>query len=412
MTSPSIRKHKVVVIGGGAAGLAAAASLLKRRPGLDLAVVEPKQVHDYQPGWTLVGAGVFDRAATQRPMAKCIPVGAAWIQDAMAAVDPQQRRITLGSGGVVEYEALVVAPGLRLAWEEIAGLEEALGQYGVTSNYRADLAPYTWSLVRSLTKGQALFTQPTMPIKCAGAPQKAVYLSADYWRRRGGGPKIAFHAATPALFGVAHYVPALMRYIERYGVDLQLQSQLIAVDGPGRRATFRTQGPQGESIVHRSFDMLHVCPPQRPLPAFAGSVLAGQDGWIEVDPQTLQHPRFAAVFALGDGVATTNAKTAAAARKQAPVVAENLLAYLDGKAPAFAYDGYGSCPLTVERGRIVLAEFGYGGRLLPTLPRRVLDGDRATRRAWWLKTRLLPFIYWHGMLRGREWLVAPKPSAG
>jgi sulfide:quinone oxidoreductase len=68
------------------------------------------------------------------------------------------------------------------------------------------------------------------------------------------------------------------------------------------------------------------------------------------------------------------------------------------------YDGYGSCPLTVERGRIVLAEFGYGGKLLPTFP---LDPTVPRKSAWFLKATLLPWIYWNGMLRGREWLARP-----
>jgi len=409
MTQDTRSAFDVVVVGGGAAGLAVAASLKRRRPGLSVAIVEPKTLHDYQPGWTLVGAGVFDRAVTQRPMARCIPPGCTWVQGAAAQFTPEARTVTLGDGRVLGYRALVMAPGLRLAWERVEGLAETLGKNGVTSNYVAELAPYTWELVQGLAGGRALFTQPEMPIKCAGAPQKAMYLSADHWRRRGVAAAVEFHTATPALFGVAHYVPPLMEYVRRYGIELNLQSTLVAVDGKRRTAVFRTAG--GEE-VRRSFDMLHVCPPQRPLEVVARSPLAGPDGWIPVDPATLQHTGFADVFALGDGAGTANAKTAAAVRQQAPVTAENLLAHLDGRALDTAYDGYGSCPLTVERGRIILAEFGYGGRLTPTFPKALLDGDRATRRAWWLKAKVLPFVYWEGMLKGREWLAAPRRTAG
>jgi len=407
------RRHDVVVVGGGAAGLAVAASLLARRPGLDLTIIEPKAVHDYQPGWTLVGAGVFDAAVTQRPMSRCIPKGARWIQEEVSAFAPQADQVRLANGETVGYRALVAAPGLRLAWDRIPGLVEALGRNGVTSNYRADLAPYTWELTQAIGVGRAIFTQPDMPIKCAGAPQKAMYLSCDHWRRRpAAGPQVQFHTATPALFGVAHYVPALMEYVARYGVDLRLQSRLTAVDGERRRAVFQVMGPDGEiQEAIQDFDMLHVCPPQEPLQAVAQGPLGGPGGWIDVDAGSLQHLRFANVFALGDSIGTTNAKTAAAARKQAPVVAENLLAWLDGRPVRATYDGYGSCPLTVERGKIVLAEFGYGGRLLPSFPRWMLDGDRPTRRAWWLKEKLLPFVYWNGMLKGREWLATPH-SAG
>jgi sulfide:quinone oxidoreductase len=122
-----------------------------------------------------------------------------------------------------------------------------------------------------------------------------------------------------------------------------------------------------------------------------------------VDPETLQHIRYPQVFALGDVCSTSNAKTAAAARKQIVVVAENLLAVRDNKPLPLRYDGYGSCPLTVEKGKVVLAEFGYGGKLLPTFP---LDATVARKSAWFLKARFLPWFYWNGMLKGREWLTS------
>jgi len=253
-----------------------------------------------------------------------------------------------------------------------------------------------------------------MPIKCAGAPQKAMYLSCDIWRDAGVLPRmeVEFHNAGGVLFGVPAYVPALMEYVERYGIDLNFGSTLVGVDGEAQVATFERKGSDGATErVERPFDMLHAVPPQKPLDVIAASPLAGAGGWIEVDPATLRHARHANVFALGDATNTPNAKTAAAARKQAPVVAVNVLAALEGKAPAAQYDGYGSCPLTVERGKIVLAEFGYGGTLLPTFPRWLLDGTRPTRLAWFLKDRMLPPIYWHAMLKGREWLCQPEPIA-
>jgi sulfide:quinone oxidoreductase len=399
----------VVVVGGGAAGIAAAASLLRRRPGLSVAIVEPRDKHYYQPGWTLVGGGVFDRAKTERPMARVMPKGARWIQAAVAAFEPERNRVVLEDGEPVGYKVLIAAPGIELHWDGVEGLKETLGRDGVTSNYLFEMAPYTFELVRSLRAGSALFTQPPMPIKCAGAPQKAMYLACDHWRRAGvlRGIGVEFHTAGAVLFGVPPYVPALMRYVERYGVGLNLGSDLKAVDGPARTAWFERQRPDGTvERVERRFDLLHVCPPQR-APAFVrASPLADPAGWIEVDSATLQHPRYGNVFALGDACSAPNAKTAAAARKQVPVVALNALAALDGHGPRAVYDGYGSCPLTVERGKIVLAEFGYGGKLLPTFP--FLDGRQPSRLAWLLKEKMLPAIYWELMLKGREWLAAPE----
>ncbi|MBI1182420.1 MAG: TIGR01244 family phosphatase [Alphaproteobacteria bacterium] len=400
----------VVVVGGGSAGIATAASLLRRRHGLSVAVVEPADTHYYQPGWTMVGAGVFKPETTRRPMASVMPHGTEWMQTAASGFSPDENLVYLENGTCLAYRTLVVAPGITLDWDAIPGLAETLGRNGVTSNYRYDLAPYTNRLVEELTAGRALFTQPPMPIKCAGAPQKAMYLSCDRWRDAGrlGNIDVQFHTAGAALFGVAAYVPALMDYVRRYDIHLNLQSRLVAVDGGGRTATFERQ--DGDGTVRREelgFDMLHAVPPQVAPEFIRTSPLAAASGFVEVDEATLQHPRYPSVFALGDGCSASNAKTAAAVRKQAPVVAENVLSVLAGKEPVAVYDGYGSCPLTVERGKIVLAEFGYGGKLLPTFPNWMLDGTKATRAAWFLKDRVLPPFYWNGMLKGYEWMVKP-----
>ncbi|WP_255573916.1 FAD/NAD(P)-binding oxidoreductase [Erythrobacter sp. SCSIO 43205] len=397
--------HTVVIVGGGAAGLATASSLLKRRKNLDIAVIDPADTHAYQPGWTMVGGGVFEPEVTRRSMASVMPKGVTWIKQAAKSFQPDNNEVTLADGSTVRYEALVVAPGIRLAWEKIEGLEETLGKNGVTSNYRYDLAPYTWEMVQKLKKGRAIFTQPPMPIKCAGAPQKAMYLSCDHWLRAGvlDNIDVEFCNAGGALFGVADYVPALMSYIEKYDVQLDLGHTLVSVDGPAQKAVFKTE--KGE--VTREFDMLHVVPPQVAPQFLADSPLAAESGFTDVDQHTLRHVRYDNVFGLGDAGAMPNAKTAAAARKQAPVVAVNVLQQLCGHGPKAGYDGYGSCPLTVERGKIVLAEFGYGGKLMPSFPEWIVDGTKPARLSWMLKADALPWIYWNGMLKGREWLAGP-----
>jgi sulfide:quinone oxidoreductase len=407
--APSSGKADVVIVGGGSAGLAAAASILERNNALDIVVIEPSDVHYYQPGWTMVGGGVFDVADTRRPEAKVMPAGVRWVKGAVAAFAPHLDQLTLEDGSVIGYRTLVVAPGIALDWGAIDGLPATLGRNGVTSNYSYETAPYTWELVRNMREGVALFTQPPMPIKCAGAPQKAMYLSCDHWRRNNvlGTIDVAFHTAGAVLFGVPEFVPPLMSYIERYGVDLNFESTLVAIDGAQKQATFRSK--TGE--ITKSFDMIHVTPPQK-APAFlAQSPLANEAGYVDVDPATLQHVRYDNIFGLGDGGSTPNAKTMAAARKQAPVVAENLLGILAGKALTAVYDGYGSCPLTVERGKILLAEFGYGGKLLPSFPSWIIEGTKPQRLSWLLKSEALPWIYWNAMLKGREWMAQPQYRA-
>ncbi|RMV68729.1 Pyridine nucleotide-disulfide oxidoreductase [Pseudomonas caricapapayae] len=404
---------QILIVGGGAAGIATAASLLARDAALQITLVDPADTHYYQPGWTMVGAGIFTPQSTARSMLSLMPKGVQWIKAAVATFEPHDSTLTLADGRVLGYQQLVVCPGLKLDWAAIEGLSETLGANGVTSNYRYDLAPYTWKLVQGLKQGRALFTQPPMPIKCAGAPQKAMYLSCDHWRKTGRLAQIntQFYNAGGVLFGVADYVPALMKYIERYAIDLKFSHRLVAVDGPGKRAKFvRTHVDGSSETVEQGFEMLHVVPPQIAPDFVRNSPLADAAGWLDVDPATLRHRHFANIHGLGDVTNTSNAKTAAAARKQAPVVASNVLAALGRLNESAVYDGYGSCPLTVERGRIVLAEFTYGGKVAPSFPRWLLDGRQPTRLAWWLKERVLPTLYWHGMLKGREWLAKPQKA--
>jgi len=398
------QEYHVVIAGGGAAGIAMAASLRHRDASLRIAVIEPNDTHVYQPGQTLVGRGVMTLAQLKRPTQSLLPKGVDWIQASISAFEPDARQVRLDDGRAVMYEQLVVALGLKLNIDAIEGLSETLGKNGVTTNYVTELSGYTWEQVQLMTSGTAIFTQPPMPIKCAGAPQKALYLSCDFWKKhaRLNNIDVEFHNAGPAIFGVAEFVPVLESYIKRYGAKAQFGSNLVRVDGPKRKAWF-AQGDGTEREV--SFDFLHVTPPQCAPDVVRGSPLANDAGWLEVDQTTLQHVRYPNVFALGDVASTPNAKTAAAVRKQVPVAALNLLAVRKGQALEAGYDGYGACPLTVEAGKVVLAEFGYGGKLLPSFP---LNPSKPRGLYWWMKTTLFPWVYWNLMLKGREWWLKTR----
>jgi sulfide:quinone oxidoreductase len=404
-------KHEVVIVGGGAAGISVASSLLARSPQLDIAIIDPADVHYYQPGWTMVGAGVFDASFTARTMGSVLPRGVTWIKSAVAAFEPERHCVVLQNCQDVTYKQLVVCPGLTLDWDSIEGLTDTLGRNGVTSNYRYDLAPYTWELVQKLKAGKAIFTQPPMPVKCAGAPQKAMYLSADFWRKQRvlHHIDIQFCNAGAVLFGVADYVPALMEYVQAYGIGLNFGRTLISIDGGAKKANFSQTAADGtKRIITQDFDMIHVVPPQKAPDFIRVSPLADAAGWVDVDLATLRHKNYENVFGLGDATNTTNAKTAAAVRKQAPVVAHNLLTAMGRLKGHAKYDGYGSCPLTVERGKIVLAEFTYGGKVAPSFPKWLIDGTKPSTLAWYLKERVLPPLYWDAMLKGREWLAQPQ----
>lgn len=403
-SAPNTSKHDVLIIGGGTAGLSVAATLLRRQPNLDVAVVEPSEDHYYQPGWTLVGGGDMSAQATHRREADVMPDKATWIKQPAESFQPEDNQVTLASGECVAYKYLVVAAGLQLDWNKIDGLPETLGKNGVTSNYRYDLAPYTNELVNSFTGGDALFTQPAMPIKCAGAPQKALYLSADSFRKRGVKANVGFYLPGGAMFGVPAYAKALDKVMADYAATPYFKHELVAVDGAAHEAVFKTE----DGNVTCKFDMLHVVPPQSAPDFIKSSPLAGDAGWVSVDKNSLRHTRYENVWGLGDCTDTPNAKTMAAARRQFPVVVAGILNALGHNTANTQYHGYGACPLTTAHGKVMLAEFRYGGEVMSSFP---LDPRVPRRLNWWMKCHFFPWLYWNVMLNGRDWnWPEPKPQ--
>lgn len=408
--STSFQTHQVVVIGAGAAGTSVAASLLRQRPGLDVAIVEPSDVHYYQPAFTLVGGGAYSLAKTARPQASTLPTGARWVRAAARELQPEHNRVVLEDGREIGYEALVVTPGLKLDWDKITGLRETLGRNGVCSNYDPSLAAYTWQCIRQFRGGKAFFTQPPAPIKCAGAPQKIAYLAADYFRKKqiSGQSELRFYAAGGALFSVPDFVPHLEKVARGYNIGLLMNHNLVAVNGDKKEATFRfTDGEGTVQEITESFDLLHVTPPQCAQDFVKNSPLANADGWVDVDQHTLQHVQFANVFSLGDSSSLPTSKTAAAVRKQSPVAVANILAQLAKGQLKASYNGYTSCPIVTGYGKVMLAEFVYGGKVTPTLP---LSPFKESAFYWQVKKRALPPFYFDYMLKGREGDIAHKPQ--
>lgn len=401
------KRHRVVIIGGGAAGCGMAHRVARQLSIQDVAVVEPREVHDYQPMWTLVGAGVVRKETTVRKMADLLPREADWIRDRVTAVDPEAQTVETANGEKIGYDWLIVTPGLKLNWEKIEGLSrEIIGRHGICSNYSYDTVDHTWRLIQSFEGGNALFTMPRMPIKCPGAPQKIAYLAEDYFRRKGIRDKcrVRYFTTTPAIFGVKKYADALMaQVIEPRGIECLFKHELIAIRPEKREAIFRNM-ETGEERIER-YNMIHITPPQSPPTFIAESGLGNEEGWLDVDQFTLQHKRYPNIFGLGDCIGTPNSKTAAAVRAQAPVVIRNLAQAMKGEAPDCHYDGYGSCPLVTRYGRVILAEFTYGGKVRETFP---FDQGKERISMYLLKRYVLPWIYWQGLVKGRQW-PAPIP---
>ena len=393
--------YEVLIIGAGSAGISVAARLAHQ--GVQrIGLLDPAETHYYQPLWTLVGGGCASLKETARPMASLIPKGVDWVRDSGVSVDPDAHNVTTGAGATLGYDQLVVCPGIQLDWGKIPGMAEALQTPSVSSNYSYELAPKTWANIEAMRSGTAVFTMPAGPIKCAGAPQKIAYLAADYWRQQGvlDAIRMVLVLPTPGMFGVPVFAKELERVAQGYGIEVHTSSEAVEIDPAGRQVVVADNANGSKESI--GYDFMHVVPPQSAPDWIKAGPLSDPDnpaGYVSVDKHTMQHTRYADVFALGDAGSTPNSKTGAAIRKQAPVVAANLVATRAGKQPTASYDGYASCPLTTARNKMLLAEFDYTMEPAPSFP--FIDATRERRDMWYLKRHGLPFLYWNLMLKGR-----------
>ncbi len=389
--------YKILIVGGGSAGITVAARLCLALENPSIAVIEPSQKHYYQPLWTLVGGGVYDREESEWDEASVMPEGVRWIKDAVTEFLPEENTVLTRDGLKVKYDFLVVAPGIQLNWQKVKGLKETLGKNGVCSNYSYDTVGYTWELIRDFKGGTAVFTQPPPPFKCGGAPQKIMYLADDYFRisRVRERTRVVYCSAAAASFQVKKYADSMDKVIARKGIETNYRHNLIEIDGERREALFKHLDTGDELLV--KYDMIHVTPPQSAPDFIRKSSLANSDGWVDVDKATLRHARYPNVFSLGDASSLPTSKTGAAIRKQAPVLVANLLSAMKGEPLTAKYNGYTSCPLVTGYRSLVMAEFDYDLKPQETFP---FDQSKERYSMYIVKKHILPKLYWHGMLRG------------
>jgi sulfide:quinone oxidoreductase len=391
--------HAILIVGGGNAGISIASQLLRKDASLDIAIVDGAKKHYYQPAWTLVGGGEFDIQDTEREEASVIPAGATWVQQMVSGFKPDENKITLADGTDLSYDYLIAAPGIQLNWADIKGLPETLGKNGVCSNYSFKTAPYTWECIQQTKKGKAIFTTPHTPIKCGGAPQKIMYLAADYFQRNKTNTQVEFWSGGTRVFGVEKYEHTLKKVIARYGINTQFFVKLDEVDGPNKKAKFVGIGEANKDREYWvEFDMLHVTPPQSSPDFIKNSPIANAAGWVDVDKLTLQHTRYKNIFGAGDASSLPTSRTGAAVRKQAPVVVGNLLAVMRGEKPTESYSGYSSCPIITGYDKLVLAEFDYDNQPVETFP---FDQSKERWSMYQMKKYMLPYLYWNQILTGK-----------
>ena len=415
-TSTNIRSHDILIVGAGTAGINVAQQLKQVYEGNGsklpaISIIDKAELHHYQPGWTLVGAGLADKSELNRQMGDIMPSHVEHVKSFVAQLNPESSQLTTADGLLHAYKTLILCPGIKLNYAAVVGLKETMGKNGVASIYDYAHCDQVWENIKDLSHGTALFTQPKGDIKCAGAPQKIMWMAEDYWRWAGkrGDINIEFATSLPKMFGVQKYSDILKDLTLERQVTANFETVLTKVDGSKRVAEFTTSS--GDTI-QKKFDFLHATIPMAPHDFIKKSSLANAAGHVAVDDKTLQSTKYPNIWSLGDASSLPTSKTAAAIMSQSPILAHNLYNAGHGKELVAHYDGYTSCPLLVGYGKLILAEFGYGGEIKESFAKFGLDQGRPSRWAYHLKKDIFPLAYFElftkGLWYGRNGLVKPK----
>ncbi len=398
---------RIVIAGAGAAGLTAASRLARQLDGARIILVDARKEHLYQPGFTLVAAGIKPRDYVVTATRDYLPAGVELIEERVAEFDPDGDRIVTESGKPVPYDFLIVATGLKLDYDAIPGMDVGqIGKNGMGSLYHSPAgAAATWQAMAQFAQsgGVGVFQRPATEMKCAGAPLKYAFITDDRLRRAGsrGKSELIYNANNKVLFGVPIVSEKVRMLFKDRGIKVNYDRVLQSIDLGRRIAVFKT--PEGSTELQ--YDFINVIPPQRapdavrnsPLPWTDGALAA--DGWVEADKKTLRHLRYTNVFAVGDVAGVPKGKTAASVKWQVPVAVDHLVATLAGKEAKSAYDGYTSCPLITRLGQAMLIEFDYENNLVPSFP-GVIAPLEELWVSWVMKTMALKPTYL-AMLRGR-----------
>lgn len=415
-------KAKVVIVGGGAAGLSMAARLTNWLSQPNITLIDPSDRQFYQPGYTMIAGGIFTANEVHRPQEEFIPKGVKWIKDVATAVDPDKKSVTTGSGEVIEYDFLVLTPGLQVNFDQVEGISlDRLGEGNAHSIYDFNGAQRCWDAMDKFTTegGKGVYSDTYTKSKCGGAPKKILLLSEHLSRKKDNRQAMDFQYYTAAkeLYDVPYYTPRLLEIYNERGLPIHYSYRLTGIDTSAKRAYFDQVKEIKSEIVDQDgnktvvkelqrspistdYDFMHFVPPMS-APDFvrdSGLGISGEGSWIEVDPKTMIHKRYNNIVSLGDCSNLPTSKTSAAIRMQVPIAAKNLIQLMEGGNNFEEYDGYAACPIITEYGKVLMCEFDYNKDPKPTLP--LIDASKEQWASWILKKYMLKPIYFYGMLNG------------
>jgi sulfide:quinone oxidoreductase len=408
-----VSKKQIVILGGGTGGTITA-NRLRRRFGADEAeihVVDRDDRHVYQPGLLFLPFGLSSLDEIVRPRRGQLRRGIAFHEAEVAWVELDRNEVVLLDGGVLAYDVLVVASGVRLQPEETDGLTGAGWNDRVYTFYDSDGAEGLRRALERFDGGRLVVNLVDMPIKCPVAPLEFAFLADWHLRERGVRDRTELVYSTPLdnAFTKPTCAEHLSFLLDEKEIELVTEFSAGEVDGAGGTLT----SFDGRTL---DFDLL-VTVPLHGGAAFVERTpgLGDALGFVPTDNETLQTTVKQNVFAIGDATDVPTSKAGSVAHFEAEILSENIARFFAEKELGRGFDGHANCFIETGFHKALLIDFNYETEPLPGhyptsfgLP--LLRESRLNH----LGKLAFQWAYWHALLPGREipGIGPAMPTAG
>jgi len=393
---------KIVILGAGTGGTIMANKLQKalNTDEWEITIVDKDKTHYYQPGFLFIPFGIYSREDVIKPKANFIPSGVKLLFQEVDKVEPDNNRVLLNDGQILNYDYLIMATGTNIDLDETPGLNDKLWRKDIFDFYTLDGAVELRKRFKDWEGGELVVNIAEMPFKCPVAPLEFTFLADAYFTEIGIRDKVNITYATPlpGAFTKPKASKMLGELLEEKNINVIPDFYLERVDNDNKKII---------SYDEREipFDVLTI------VPVNAGSSIVERSGmgddlnYVPTDKHTLQSKNHENIFVLGDGSDIPTSKAGSVVHFAADVLHENLLSAIEGRPLKAKFDGHANCYIETGHGKGSIIDFNYDTEPLPgTFP---LPGIgpfgllRNTKMNHYGKI-LFRWIYWHILLKGKE----------
>ncbi len=394
-------KH-LLILGAGTGGTIMANKMRKQldRSEWKITIVDQYKTHYYQPGFLFIPFGGYTKKDVIKPKANFIPPGVDIIYSGIDQIMPEDSKVKLADGVVINYDYLIIATGTKIVPEETPGMKGELWQKKIFDFYTIEGAVALANFFKTWEGGNLVVNVVEMPIKCPVAPLEFVFFADAFFTERGMRDKVNITYATPlpGAFTKPRSSKILGGLMDEKNINIVAEYNIMEVDN--KKGVIRDFAE--EEIP---FDCLVTVPTNMGDEMIERSGMGDDLRFVPTDKHTLRSKKYENIFVLGDASNIPTSKAGSVVHFASEIMEENLICAIEGRPFTARFDGHSNCFIETGHGKGALIDFNYDTEPLPGHfpfpgigPLKLLGESRMNHYG----KLMFRWVYWHMLLRGKE----------